>query len=104
MITEKDLKEAILECQGVRNPTADTCIKLASYFTIKDAMFGEKVQYSQQPPKDTDTINFDSGSEFSDMIYGKRTEDVLEILDEAMTTLQVVNPNLYKAIMRKLDF
>ena len=36
MIKEEDLQEAIAECQGVRNPNANTCLKLASYYTILD--------------------------------------------------------------------
>ena len=35
MITEMDLQEAIAECQGKRNPNADTCIKLAAFYIIK---------------------------------------------------------------------
>ena len=31
MITEHDLKEAIAECEGNRNPDARTCIKLAAH-------------------------------------------------------------------------
>ena len=41
MITEKDLQEAIAECEGQRNPNANTCIKLAAFYTIRQHMFGE---------------------------------------------------------------
>jgi hypothetical protein len=44
MITEKDLKEAIAECEGERNPNANTCIKLAAFYTILDNMYGEKTE------------------------------------------------------------
>ena len=40
MITEKDLQEAIAECQGERNPNANTCIKLAAFYTIRNELFG----------------------------------------------------------------
>ena len=46
MITEQALKEAILECEGERNPNASTCIKLAAFYVIRNEMFGEKPQYS----------------------------------------------------------
>ena len=39
MITEQDLQAAIAECEGVRNPTSNTCLKLAAYYTIKDKMY-----------------------------------------------------------------
>ena len=41
MITENDLQEAIAECEGVRNPTANTCLKLAAFYTIKDKLYPE---------------------------------------------------------------
>ena len=44
MITEQDLLSAIAECQGERNPNANTCIKLAAYYTILDNI---------RPPKET---------------------------------------------------
>ena len=53
MITEKDLQEAIAECQGQRNPNANTCIKLAAYLTIQKEMFGTQEEliptYSYAP-------------------------------------------------------
>ena len=36
MIREDDLRDAIAECEGIRNPTASTCIKLASYYALLD--------------------------------------------------------------------
>ena len=36
MITRRDLLEAIDKCQGQKNPNANTCIKLAAYYTILD--------------------------------------------------------------------
>ena len=45
MITEKDLQEAIAECQGQRNPNASTCIKLAAFLTIQKELFGKSEQF-----------------------------------------------------------
>ena len=42
LIREQDLREAIAECQGKRNPDANTCIKLAAYFTILQNMYPEQ--------------------------------------------------------------
>ena len=41
MIREEDLQEAIAECQGQRNPNANTAIKLAAFYTIRRELFGE---------------------------------------------------------------
>ena len=108
MITEQDLREAIAECQGVRNPNANTCIKLAAYYTIKEHLFPEKSQmppvYSYAPaPDDTNlTINYNGQSEFLELINGRKVENVLPLLDELMTTLQAVHPKLYDSVIRKL--
>ena len=103
MITEKDLQEAIAECQGARNPNANTCLKLASYYTIQDHMKSEEpVKYSYAPPP-ADVIDMSfSDSEFAKMADGKPTEDVLRLIDELMATIQVINPRLYNGVMRKI--
>ena len=49
MITERDLQEAIAECNGERNPNANTCIKLAAFLTIQKEMFGKP---EEKPRKD----------------------------------------------------
>ena len=112
MITEQDLQAAIAECQGVRNPTANTCIKLAAFYTIKNELFGKSEQldeksyrlddysYASQPEN---TITFDSGSEFSHIINGKSQDEVLKVIDELMQTLEVINPRLYDGVLRKLQ-
>ena len=65
MITEQDLREAIAECQGQRNPNANTCIKLAAYYTILQNMTEKKPDpdpapmYSFAGPKIENTINYE---------------------------------------------
>lgn len=109
MITENDLLEAIAECQGVRNPNANVCIKLAAYYTILDHM-NDKIEDESQPvqfyhsysPENKNAISYESDSEFSQKIYGRNIDEILPIIDELMTTLQVINPRLYAGVMRKL--
>ena len=110
MITERDLQEAILECQGKRNPTSADCMKLAAFLTIQREMFGgsdqEPVQLppmSYAAPEPTDQVSFYSGSEFSDAIRGMDINDVLDVIDELMSVLQTINPRLYNGVMRKLE-
>lgn len=109
MITKHDLEEAIAECQGERNPNANTCIKLASYYTIKNQLFKDETppipQYSYAPSNDSigNTLTGFSDSEFSGVINGKSTEKVLLVLDELMSVLQATNPRLYAGIIRKIQ-
>ena len=78
MITEQDLRQAIAECQGERNPDARTCIKLAAYLTIKEHLYPQVVD-------------------------GKDMTEVWKIMDELMGTLQVIQPRLYDSVIRKID-
>ena len=110
MITERDLQEAILECQGKRNLTSDDCKKLAAFLTIKREMFGRADQNSVElppvsyaAPEPTDKISFDSGSEFSDAIRGMEINAVLDVMDELMGVLSTINPRLYNGVMRRLE-
>ena len=112
MITEQDLQAAIAECQGVRNPNANTCIKLAAFYTIKNELFGNSDQSDEKPyrldgysyaSQTENTITFDSGSEFSQLINGKTQDEVFKVIDELMQTIQVINPRLYDGVLRKLQ-
>ena len=105
MITEQDLQEAIAECEGQRNPTANTCIKLAAFYTIKQHLFPEEentpqVGYSFSAPEST--VRYTGDSDFAQAIYGMPTDQAWSIMDELMSTLEVLNPKLYNAIMRKV--
>ena len=111
MITEQDLQAAIAECHGQRNPNANTCIKLAAFYTIKRELFGEDKDAGQLPgysflPEPASTaeplIRIDSDSEFAREIDGRRQEEVWPVLDEMMDTLQIVLPRLYNAVMDRL--
>ena len=108
MITQQDLKQAIAECQGERNPNANTCIKLAAFLTIQRELFGEEKQveqfpsYSYAPAPVRNTIEIDSDSEFARAVNGMDTGEFLPIIDELMGTLQIIQPRLYNAVMMKL--
>ena len=117
MITEQDLQAAIAECQGQRNPNANTCIKLAAFYTIRNEMFGKPEQlesnvsefptYSYAAPPETTaetTIAYNSGTEFSDAIHGKDAETVWAIMDELMDVLKVTHPRLYDGTMNQIRF
>lgn len=112
MITMQDLDEAIAECQGQPHPNANTCIKLAAFLTIKQSMTPQESVGSEQK-RDISTysysssvndaiIAYDSGTEFSEKINGKPINNVLNLMDELMTTLQAMKPRLYSAVLEKL--
>lgn len=105
MITEDKLMEAIAECQGERNPNANTCIKLASFYTILDHIAGEAEPISRAVPEyayKTEPKSYRSDTEFGTVITEMDIGEVMEVMDELMSTLSVVEPRLYASVMRKL--
>lgn len=113
MITEEKLQEAIAECWGEREPNANTCYKLAAYYTILNEMrangSASPVNYPlysndglTQVENSQDIVDFDSDSDFAQAVNGRNAADVWAIMDELMATISVTNPRLYNAVMRKL--
>ena len=110
MITKDDLDAAIAECNGQRKPNADTCIKLASYYTIKDRLYpsqdAPQIQpaYSYAPPPTAESvIDLDSGTEFSEALKGISPRDAWAKMDELVEALFALNPRLYQKLMRDLN-
>ena len=108
MIRKTDLLEAIAECQGERNPNANTCIKLAAYYTILDHIEEERPviedrSYSYDPPVQAEqTFEYKSKSEFGMLFPKLDSYEALRVIDELMETLRIMYPRLYDATMRKL--
>ena len=105
MITERDLQEAIASCEGDLHPKAATCIKLASFYTIRDHMFPQQPMYSfaAPPPEQAETtIDYESGTDFGRAVHGKDPAQVWPIMDELMEAIQVLQPRLYASVMSKL--
>ena len=115
MITKENLQEAIAECQGVRNPNASTCIKLAAFLIIQEHLYGQPSESDYSPtlpaysyasapvePIET-TIDYQSDTEFSQAVDGKKASTVWPIMDELMEVLRVTNKPLYKATIRKIQ-
>lgn len=101
MITKHDLQEAIAECEGQRDPNANTCIKLAAFYIIQQHMFPEQAQATSALAIPS-TREAAGDSEFLQLAYGIPEERAWEIMDELMSTINVINPKLYNSIIRKL--
>lgn len=115
MITEHDLQEAIAECEGQRNPNANTCIKLAAFYTIRNNMFPKTDAQAPEPllPRsysfmaDTSTnveaVMIDSDTDFAKAVSKLPQSTAWNIMNELMSTLAVLNPKLYASAMRKIE-
>lgn len=105
MITEQALQEAIAECHGERNPNANTCMKLAAYYTIKDHL-GEQGNAPVLPSRSyapaPEFVEWEGDSEFARIVRELPVSYIMPIMDELMATLQVLQPRLYDAVIRKI--
>ena len=115
MITEFDLKEAIAEIQGRKNPTSTDCQKLAAYYTILDHLADDTdgeirgasamPSYSRTEPPQADNLvdyNFTCQA-LKDGLQGRTSDVALMLLDELMNAVRVTNPELYRFAVRKLN-
>jgi hypothetical protein len=111
LIREEDLQEAIAECQGQRNPNANTAIKLAAFYTIRRELFGEGkdagplpgYSYAAQPETASEPmIQNSSDSEFARLIDGRPQKEIWPLMDEMMDTIHAIHPRLYRAVMDRL--
>ena len=78
MITLDEIQDAITQCLTEKNPNAMTCIKLASYYIIRDHL---------QMNND-----FDKGVSGGDKA----------VLSEILETLGAVSPKAYDDVIRRL--
>lgn len=104
MITESDLQAAIAECEGQRNPTSSTCIKLAAFYTIRDHLYPkEKAEEPVFYSRSAGPVGWSSDTEFGQFVADHNINDILPVMDELMDTIQVLYPRLYAGVIRKLD-
>lgn len=100
MITRQDVQQAINECLAIRNPTANTAIKLAAFYIIMEHIDGNKEDAIKEAPGQSFAP---APSGFSQMIAGKSPDVVASAIDELLDAVSVLNPRLYDAFMRKLE-
>lgn len=97
MLTKRELLNAIKELEDA-TPTYERCKKLVTFYTLYDYMYGE--------PKKEESMEKVVGaygqSEFMKTIEAMEIRQVLGVMDELMSTLKVLNPNLYQGVLVKL--
>lgn len=120
MITKQDLLESIAECQGIRNPNANTCLKLAAFYTILDHMeedsasetATDNADYEKQNRRTfpavsfaapEEVVSFQGAGDFAKAVNGLPAQDAWAVMAELMAMLQMLEPKLYSAVMRKIE-
>lgn len=107
MITSNDLQAAIAELEGARRPNANTCLKLAALYTIREHMQTQKNQETEEKPTyslaSSPHTFYTSNTDFGQIVQDKDAYDVLLVFDELLTTLQGMIPRLYDGVLAKLE-
>ncbi len=113
MITLHDLDSAIAKYQGLIDPKPSDAIKLAAFYILKNEMFGHQDEQGQALPSYSyasapvepieTTIDYQSDTEFSQAVDGRKASTVWPVMDELMEVLRVTNKPLYKATIRKIQ-
>lgn len=111
MVTEKELLQAIEECENKSSNSYDACAKLATFYTILDRVYGANQQaepvstYSAEPRSEViveEVVGNAGNSEFLQAVQGMYAADAWQLMNELMETLKVVNPRLYNGVIRQL--
>ncbi len=103
MITEKELMDAIRQCE--REPVTQSKIaKLADFYIVYDHLFGEPydAMYSGAGQPET-VIQTNGGSEFLRVVDGKKADKVWLIIDELMEATKMLHPRMYDGVLRKIE-
>lgn len=113
MIEERYLDQAIAENRAERNPDAWTIMRLAADLYVKERLFGGEAT----PPKRSlpaysmagapqaaarQTVEFDGKSEFARAIDGKAAEDIWPIMDDVMSVMATLHPEIYQRAMQMI--
>lgn len=103
MITEKELMDAIRQCE--QEPITQSKIaKLADFYIIYDHLFGEPYgdMYSSAGHPET-VIQTKGGSDFLRSVNGKDADKVWLIIDELMDATKALHPRMYDSVLMKIE-
>jgi hypothetical protein len=108
MVTEKELLDAIRECE--KDPiTYNSIEKLANLYTVHHHLYGDRGYSHAEPPMPTvqseveNTIGDYGDTEFLLKVKGMKADTVWKVIDELLEVLKVTNPRLYDGVIRKLE-
>ena len=101
MITQDDLRHGISAFLSQKDITPNDCVKLAAYITIQNHLYPQEQEEERQA--EPMPISVSGDSPLRSAIRGKPQEELLAIADELMETLEVLQPRLYDAVMRKIS-
>lgn len=119
MITRRDVEEEIQKIEA-GPPTMQACERLAVLYFVREHIgtSGSSATHITQeysaraipePPashavesESADTLGRYGDSDFLAAVSGQKPADVMAIIDELMTVILAIQPQLYHSVMRKI--
>lgn len=98
MIDRELLLEAIDECE-VEPLTSSNIQRLANLYIIYNHHYSQPTR-NQKTEK---TLATSGSSDFLKSVDGKRADDVLNLINELVETIQLIQPALYYGFLKKLQ-
>ncbi len=105
MITEKELMDAIYQCE--KEPVTQSKIaRLADFYIVYDHLFGEPIEdrgYSYENRVEKSIIQTNSDTEFLRLVNGKDINSVLDVMQELMEAVKILQPRMYDSVLTKIQ-
>lgn len=102
MLTEKELLQAIRECES-EPITSSKVGKLADFYIVYDHLFGEPYTMPYANVQTEKVIETSGTSDFARAINGKNLNRVMPILEELFDTINALHPKMYDKVIEKLS-
>ena len=81
-----------------KTPTYATIERLAWLYIVRD-----HCAIGNSPERTANVIFYDGESDFAKIVNGRKTADIMRVLDELMSTLMAMQPRLYNMVMDMLQ-
>lgn len=119
MITRRDVEEEIQRIES-GPPTMQACERLAVLYFVRDnvgtsgsSAWRNAPEYSARAvpdlttsytmaPESADTLGRYGDSDFLAAVDGQSAADVMAVMDELMSVILAIQPQLYHSVMRKI--
>lgn len=102
MISRDELLEGMQECEsGIL--TAPKREKLAQLYIIYDHLYGFQPNATKIKTEKQTIISTSGDSDFLKAVQGHEAEKIWDIINELMASLKVIQPNLYNAVIQKIQ-
>jgi hypothetical protein len=95
MALDLDAIEAEIDRLEAKETTFYVCSRLAALYDVRDHL-------RPQAKGESAIVPDMEGTEFLDLVSGKRTGDVMLVVDEHLSTIKALFPKSYDSIMQRI--